>query len=317
MKTIYLLAGALLLVGACVDSGGSDAESRGDEQNVTSAPPPLPADYEARSATQKLDTLWNERLVASKNAAPTPWTKISLFKLIALDLSVSLKHAADEMPAGRRKLVHERGSVAKIEFIADRDSPYTGMYKGGVGLARLSLAQDPGDKNFVPGLAIKLMVDGHPSENIITMLSIDGQGANFDFFANTFSNIIPDAVSTGGKIIAGIFAKGNPTPNHLDINAVGKRDRKGNEVARPESPEQLFFVPALSVKAVPRKSSPQVDFREDLANIPAGSTLYDVLASRVAGEAPVHIGKILTTSEMISARYGDEGLFFKHQGHGE
>ena len=221
------------------------------------------------------------------------------------------------MPAGREKLVHALGAVAKVEFLPDASTPYTGMFKGGVGVIRMSLAKDPGADGFVPGVALKLMSDGIPSANMEVMLSIDGQGANFDFFANTFSNIIPDAVGFGSKIIVNIFSKVSATPGHLDVNGFAAQDRRGRAVSAPVAPAQVFFVPAASVRAVPRRNSPDVDFREDLAAIPDGSTLYDVYGAHAVGEAPSHIGTVITRSEVISSRFGDEGLFFKHEKHAD
>ena len=191
------------------------------------------------------------------------------------------------------------------------------MFKGGVGVIRLSLAKDPGTDSFVPGVALKLMSDGIPSANMEAMLSIDGQGTNFDFFANTFSNFIPDAVGFGSKIVVNIFSKVSATPGHLDVRGFAMQDRQGHGVAAPVAPEQVFLVPAPSVRTVPRHNAPDVDFRTDLEVIPDESTLYDLWGALVIGDKPTHIGTIITRSEVITSQFGDDGLFFKHENHAD
>lgn len=314
--TCFALATLLACSASPSDDGAESAEQR---FTATPAPTPLPQDYESKSADDKLRVLWNDRILPTQyttTLAPWPFVGLGVLKkLLVADLTVSLDRTADEMPPGRPKIVHSLGSVVKIEFIADASSPYTGMYKGGVGLARLSLAQEPGTNAFTPGIALKLLADGKPSENILAMLSIDGQGTNFDFFANTFSNVIPNAVGFGSKLVVGVFSKASNTPGHLDVNGFAMRDRKGRSVASPVAPEQLQFVPAASVKAVPRRNSPDVDFRVDLAAIPEGTTLYEVFAVRTIGERPVRIGAIVTRSPVTASRFGDEALFFKHEAH--
>jgi hypothetical protein len=256
------------------------------------------------------------RLAPVRTLPPWPFVGFDVLKkLTTTDLMVTVTRSSDEMPAGRPRVVHSIGSVVEVELLADRGTPYTGLFQGGVGVARLSLARDPGNNAFTPGIAIKLLADGQPSGNILAMLSIDGQGTNFDFFANTFSNVIPDAQGIGGKLVASIFSKVSSTPGHLDVGNFAMHDRTGRAAPNPVAPEQLFFVPAPSVRAVPRKNSPDVDFRLDLAVIPEGTTLYDVFAARTIGAQAQHIGTLITRSPVTTSRFGDESIFFKHEAH--
>jgi hypothetical protein len=54
------------------------------------------------------------------------------------------------------------------------------------------------------------------------------------------------------------------------------------------------------------------DFRDDLARIPSGSKLWDVMAIERDGAERVLIGSIVTTSRFVASQYGDEKIFFKH-----
>ena len=60
------------------------------------------------------------------------------------------------------------------------------------------------------------------------------------------------------------------------------------------------------------------DMRAASASIPAGTVLWTVSA-KAAHAAPdeeaEHLGKVVTTSEFVSSKYGDESLFFQHMQH--
>ena len=55
------------------------------------------------------------------------------------------------------------------------------------------------------------------------------------------------------------------------------------------------------------------DFREELSRIPEGAVLYEVWACSAEGAEPRHLGRLKTTSRFVASRWGDEGLFFRHQ----
>lgn len=318
MKNVTFLSASLvtlLALSACAaQSDNSEDGPATGEDAVTSTPAAsLPADYERKTAQEKQDILWDQHLAPTKYGALPAWPKTDLLGIIRLDLGITLNRSSDEMPVGRKKLVHALGSVAKVEFVADENTPYTGMFKGGIGIARFSLAAAPGTDSYTPGLAVKLFVDKMPSQNLQVMYSIDGQGKDFDFFSNRFSNIIAAPVGVGPNIIGNIFKQATPFPNYLDLDNFARHDRTGAQASRMKAPHQVVFIPADEVKAVPRASSPNVDFRVDLAKIKSGTTVYQVVATESAQGAYVHIGKLVTRSEMIASRYGDEHLFFKHE----
>ena len=96
------------------------------------------------------------------------------------------------MPDGRVKWIHPLGVCGKVKFVFNNASKsYTGLFQGAdYGIARLSLALDPADGHFTPGMALKFFRDNQYSGNIISMYELDGQGHNVNFFQNMFSNII-------------------------------------------------------------------------------------------------------------------------------
>jgi hypothetical protein len=39
-----------------------------------------------------------------------------------------MEYDSDVFPAGREKLIHSVGNTAAVEFVAEADSPYTGLF---------------------------------------------------------------------------------------------------------------------------------------------------------------------------------------------
>ena len=77
------------------------------------------------------------------------------------------------------------------------------------------------------------------------------------------------------------------------------------------------FGPTSQAKAVERASSPAVDFRVDLAKIPANTMIYKLIAMDKADSPWVEIGQLFTPTEVVASRYCDENLFFKDNESGE
>jgi len=54
-------------------------------------------------------------------------------------MNMSFDTVSDTMPVGRKKRTHPVGTTTLIEFIAAKDTPYTGMFKGAKhGVMRIS-----------------------------------------------------------------------------------------------------------------------------------------------------------------------------------
>lgn len=290
----------------------------------------LPSDYESWSASQKQNFLWDNRILQSKYDKLPPLEKIDVIGLFFTILSIKMDRLSDEAPRKWKKAIHAHGSVAKVKFVPAADTPFTGLLKGAdCGLLRLSVTGTPSDRGFAPGLALKLFVDGKPSENFSALVSLTGQGENYNFFANEFSNIVPEEKSLGPKLINLIFRRTSKFPRHLYLKGFGEIDQHGNRESHPHYPYRIFLVPNPNLQFAER---PPHDFRPDIATIPSKSLLFSVYAvnpSRTGNDAaedtadaiekPEYrqkaepIGHIETTSEFVSSFYGDSRLFFRHQ----
>jgi hypothetical protein len=308
-------------------SGGSDAGGGASAANSvvggdsTATGNTLPFGYDSLSATDKQSFIWGQIVdtdyLHSGDGTLPPWTSMNLFtlgKLALLDLSVSVNRVSDEMPAGRTKLIHQLGTEVQVEIVPDPGSTQTGMLAGAIGIARFSLGKPPDDKSFQPAIALKMFADGQPSQNLVAEFSMDGQGANYDFFANQMTNLIPKPNSIANKAVAEIFSKVSSVPEDIVLSDFVTNGRSGTALdpSAAAVPAQLWLVPTKDVAAVQRDNSLSTDFRDDLAKIPAGTPIYDITIAVKQGDTPVHVGQLFTRSQVIASGYGDSVLFFRH-----
>lgn len=230
-----------------------------------------------------------------------------------LFLSKSFDHTDDEMPKGRAKVIHPLGSTATVVWNAFPNA-YTGVFRtGGVGLARLSLAGDPNLLGFTPGMGLKILVNGNPSVNLQVMYSLDGQGEDRDFFANSFSNEIAAPTSLLLKPLAFLFSLVNDPPTYLSVDHYAAMNSKGQTIKNPKAPYALRFQPHADVIGRFAKDSAD-DFRMQLAELPQGTVLYEIWATpKDPNESSEElIGELILTSQFIASEYQDQKLFFQH-----
>lgn len=290
----------------------------------------LPLEYGAMSAVQKQEVLWNNVIssqyttdYSSESALPTEESLLPSPDLLnPFYLLDTFFHISDEMPEGRTKLIHAYGSVAKVEFRVT-SSRYTGIFKsGGIGLARLSIARmSTAQDSFIPGMAIKILVDQNLPVNFHVMNSVDGQGSDHFFFSRAFSNILPEPTSLAGKIIGKSFGLAVDLLNHY-LNGAAPRDAgtlpllqasqtesNGKIEGDPRCPYQIIFKPTGAVLA---GRALENDFRKDLAHVPPGTELYEISVKQSASAEEEKIGVLVTQSGFVASAYGDTQLFFQH-----
>jgi hypothetical protein len=162
---------------------------------------------------------------------------------------------------------------------------YTGIFRSGAEcvIGRFSLATKPSADTLIPGLALKIFIGGdQPSVNLLLMQSVDGQ-AGHNYFAQTFSNILPPAkafskrlLSSGFERSAVRFAAKDPNPGHLTLEHVAGILPDGNRIPVPKAPYQLLFKPTAQARALMQDASAGEDFRLTLAGLPVGRAVYDI-----------------------------------------
>ena len=175
----------------------------------------------------------------------------------------------------------------------------------------LALPFKTGD-DFVPGLAVKFLVDGIPSRNITVMEKLEGQGKDTNYFKAHFTNILPNPDTVATKFGNFAFERFVEDAIHLDVAHVASVGADGKKVASPKAPYQLILIPAQGLST----SSTSPDFRLELAKIPVGTVLYEVWGKELnTGGSPIHkIGTLISTSAFVAGAYEDETLYFQHAG---
>lgn len=270
----------------------------------------LPNNYVNLLASEKLQHLWGQVSQSPYNHLPGLSSRLLLQALgasAALNLKPTIQVVSDEMPFGRIKFIHTHGSCAKVELVTV-DSPFTGIFKSGAsGLARLGWAAPPELAGYIPGMAVKFLVDSNPSVNIQVMNSLDGQGLSANFFERTFSNQIAEPTNPIIQILAGLFKRATKNPFYLPVNHLASVQKDGLKVPQAIYPDVLNFEPRHPDWI--SKDSHQ-DLRLTLVDFNSGTILYDVFGS--LGDNSYRIGVLKITSQFISSKYCDEKLFFQH-----
>lgn len=311
----------------------------------------LPAGYESLTAAEKQAQLW--KLLSESPYAPRCRPASGLF-LAAFaaptsvsTLSTSLDRASDELLAGRRKMLHPFGTVATFDFVKDPAAPgahgYTGILSPGGspvhGVIRPSLAGDPNVIGFTPGMALKFLVDGKTSVNVVAMQSLMGQKSDTNFFRHAFTNEVAEPHADLGRggdwldwakadsfalglnlVFAPAMAQGpaRATPNYLHVDHLGVRSADGRIVPESErhTPSHLVFrAPQSLVSWWDKPENRGIDYRDMLGKLSAGTDLYEVYARATPTSPEVRIGVIKTSSKFVASTWGDYRLFFRHNDH--
>lgn len=279
----------------------------------------LPENYQSLSATQKQNLLWSS--LASEPYEQLPGFSRRLFlqalgSSALLNLKPTMTHSSDEMPKGRIKFIHTYGSCARAQFEMTQENPYTGLFQeSSLAIIRLGWAAPPETVGYIPGLAIKLLVDGKPSKNLQVMNSLEGQGDNQNFFAKDFSNIISEPESALLKTLALIFKTASTNPFELTVDHLAKVDSAGNSIRQFQAPRQLVFIPTRQAQLPTRTTA---DLRDQLERFNPGTVLYRIYArgehkqALSQNDALIEIGRLVLRSKFVASRYCDEKLFFQH-----
>lgn len=291
-----------------------------------------PAGYVSWPAADKADWLWQriEESIYSPTdrppLAPPPLGQLgrALGVVRRSGLRVTLERSDDLMPSGRPKVIHRQGAVAMASFVIDDHSAYSGILapadESAVGVVRMSLATPPGPtRGIVPGLAMKILVSGEPSLDLLAMQHTNGQGHDVDLFSNTMTHDLFDThkyLRRGQRLMGILFARVSKQPRRLSIDHFVRWQADGTEVPSEarHRPHRLIFVPSREVRNHFDRYPAGTDFRTVLSDIKPHTTLYSIEAEeRNASSASSTqvIGRIIAATGFVSAEVGDN-LFFRH-----
>jgi hypothetical protein len=314
----------LLLIGLCAIAT-TGCQSTGPISTVH-APDPVAS---TRTACQKASAMWNDKIVPSRYDQLPPLTSPGIFDLLTLaptNFSVkALTTEGDELEEGRHKLIHALGAEARMRLLISPEvaGDYTGIFHSGAEcvIGRFSLATKPTSTKSIPGLALKIFIDGdQPSLNLLLMHSLDPQlGQNY--FSETFSNILPPPDGLPGRLVANFFGRSarefgakDPNPGRLTLEHLAGKLPNGSRIPVPIAPYQLLYKPTAQARALMQEPNEKEDFRLKLASLPVGLVLYDIytLAEGDSADNARILGQLVLASPVVASRYGDEKLYFQH-----
>jgi hypothetical protein len=282
----------------------------------------------AQTACQKADSMWNGKILPSRYEQLPPLTSPGIFdflKLAQSSFSVkALTTEGDEMEDHRSKLIHALGAEARLRLVISPRAVdgYTGIFRSGAEcvIGRFSLATKPTATKSIPGLALKIFIDGdQPSLNLHLMHALDPQ-AGQNYFAQTFSNILPQPDGLTGRVISNLFGRSaelfgakDPNPGRLTLEHIAGMLPNGIHIPAPKTPYRLLFKPTPQTHALMQDAAAD-DFRIKLAELPIGQVLYDIytLSEQESFQNVHFLGQLVLTSQVVSSHYGDEKLYFQH-----
>lgn len=215
----------------------------------------------------------------------------------------------------RNKTIHSVGNVGKIAWIDHGNHPYTGIFKGGdTGYVRMSSAAPVDEKtpNMKPGMGVKFLRDGADSANFVAMFGVDGQN-DLNFFQNDWSNHIPSVKSKALVPLALRFKTQTDYIQTVGLSDMASITQEG-VTEDPIFPWKLRFEPSGDFEFP--ETTYDVPFEQYLQTIAAGSTLFNIYAwdqPEELGGTESLIASMVTASTMVTSKWGDEHMFFRHQ----
>jgi len=168
------------------------------------------------------------------------WTEVDNF--FTQRAQGSFCQRADEAKGSRIKSSHTQGLTAEAEWVpVNNGNNYTGIYGSGTDtlLLRISQASNLYDNSngLTPSMALKFLIDGEESENILVQQSFLPSGS-WNFFDADLTNRLPafDTTTEAGYIMDQTFRKkiteATNRPFALAIGHIGNIQNDGEAVPR-------------------------------------------------------------------------------------
>ena len=281
--------------------------------------------YLTLPAVVKADRIWHNCLVDRR---PAEWNSFFEVGFVGFTESMCPSYftVGDELPSGRKKITHNVGVVGRVVWRNRGRHPYTGIFRGANhGMVRLSFIAQPNPLKPVgfnprPSMGLKFLRNGMDSANLVAMFSLNGQ-QSWNFFRHDWTTHLPTPLQYIRLLPPGTIKFSTVTRNIRQVGTSdwGKAGEDGIKESHPRFPYRLRFRPALGIA---RRFSDsfeqqcQIDNYCDLRTIPPGSTLFHVFAmnkpTELGGRERL-IGEVVLTSILTTSRWGDNGLFFRHQ----
>lgn len=277
--------------------------------------PLRPISITNNTAEFKLQYLW-DKIITSNNESSAFPPLLGALKSSAIE---SFEIFSDELPVGHLKYIHSVGAVAKVEWEMVPDAgggghAFTGIFATGSkqALLRISKAVDLPIGRITPGLALKILLDGVVSANLLALISLQGD-TDHDIFYRNYTNHVPLPVPPIAPHIFTLKAKfstASSCPNMLGLSELSQYNMTPKDDAI--TPYEVVFVPNPMI-TFPSTEYDLLTLLDLLEGIPNGTVLFEIYARHNPGEdANIPLGTIRMLTPFTRSKFGDDTLFFRH-----
>jgi hypothetical protein len=288
--------------------------------------------YANYDAAGKLDYHWQWVQCTEYGRGDVPGLKTDTWDLLlnsasgvftsGLSMDRAFTNSTDELDQGRVKLLHPYGTVAKVQLVrdeADKDceASYTGVFAEDKipALARLGWGAEPEGAGYIPGVGLKVFIEGSDSVNLHVIHSLEGNPDEPNFFGQTLGNVLDMPGGVVGALVR-LMGLVVDEPLHLRLDHLARTYTSGEMVSAEDQvvPYAITFVATAEAYDA---YDVDADFREAFAKYEAGSTLYHVYLQAKPDACWGRWGSMETTSSFVASEWGDRKLYFKHATEGQ
>ena len=274
--------------------------------------------FEAQTHGDKLAQLWAK--VTAPGVVNQSAEILSVPEASIKALTESMRTTFDDhwevFPLNRSKVIHTQGVHCQFELAVDDASPFTGILAAGTtstGILRMGNALDMQAMSF-PGMGIKFLRTGVKSANFVTLRLGGATKSNWNYFGAPQTNNVapPDALVMTGK-----FQQATGCVSRVGLSDLCAYDQEGRKATPLKFPYELMFYPTGHANFSDAEKN-NTQLISELASIPAGTKLYDVLAfdspaAKAGAGNKTTVGTLTTTTACYPSLFGDKQLFFRHQ----
>lgn len=296
MSVCSLLSGAVIVLAVALYAIGPDPRG----WNATCQLDPAAV---AKPAAHKLDDIWEQVL---QDTTPAMWLPdaISLTRLFWQGMNSTFDCADDVLPAGKTKIIHSVGVVAKVALRSSGDHPYTGLFTGAdYGLLRMSTAKRPTAARIYPAMGLKLFRSGATSGNALFLVAATGQDS-CQFGQFNLSTMVANSTTPFMRLLDMKLSTSGSVPTRNSLWRLASEDQAGHSVSTPRVPHHLVLKFSHPVFACDGKLAENFMAERNLE--------LSLFAVDQPGSAALRIGELELQSTFTTSKFADTRLFFSH-----
>ena len=182
-------------------------------------------------------------------------------EFMTANLANSTCVVSDEMRHGRTKTAHGQGVHAKVKWVPAAENIYSGLYADGSEhvLMRLSETTNLNDTSggLLPSVALKFLIAGGESENLVAMPSFE-PSSSWNFFEAPMRTRVEPITKESNEClydtVVAALATATETPFACGVGHIGAVKEDGTKIAKEDIKvpwELSFAAPAALQSAIP------------------------------------------------------------------